>query len=40
MQEQIVKGVCLNVDSDPYGIFMFAINSQVKWKNTSVVVCH
>jgi hypothetical protein len=29
MQEQIVKGVCLNVDSDPYGIFMFAINSQV-----------
>ncbi len=29
MQEQNVIGGCLNVDSDPYGIFMFAINSQV-----------
>jgi hypothetical protein len=28
-QEQNVIGGCLNVDSDPYGIFMFAINSQV-----------
>ena len=24
-----VKEVLLNVDSDPYGIFMFAMNSQV-----------
>ena len=29
MQEQNVIGVCLNVDWDPYGIFMFAINSPV-----------
>ena len=27
--EQNVKGVCLTVDPDPYGISMFAINSQV-----------
>jgi hypothetical protein len=28
-EQQNVKGGSLNVDSDPYGIFMFAINSQV-----------
>jgi|SRR6266496_2543382 len=29
MQEQKVIGECLNVDSDPYDIFIFAINAQV-----------
>lgn len=28
-QQSKVKDVLLNVDSDPYGIFMFAINSPV-----------
>jgi hypothetical protein len=28
-EKQNVNGACLNVDSDPYGIFMFAINSPV-----------
>jgi hypothetical protein len=30
MQEEqnVIRG-CLNLDSDPYGIFMFAINAQV-----------